>query len=301
MAVEWIKPIASRTWGQTESERRAQRVFQVKCDDKDDGPDVAAAAAPAIGSLFLDTDLGLKLVSKDAREDEAGARLFFNVTCDYATSTKDPAQQEENPLDRPQIVSLRWDSFEEPVYREHESYNVEGDEAKPIRNSAEQVFPDGVTETHYFPVITITRNEAAFDFVKAEQYMDAINDGAFGIWRRGVLYTVAAGKALMRNITTEERYENNIAFEEVTYEIAILSVGWDRKILDQGFVEDTGEDGLKPILDGNGDEVTTPAMLDGSGMELADGLDPVFLTFRTKARKDFSVFEFDTFNVPPEP
>lgn len=300
MGIEYVRVRRSRQWQETETDCRAQRVYLVKCTDPADGPDAAAAACPDIGDAFSETDLGLVVTSKNA-ESYQDSTVHFEVTCEFATTSRDPAQQQEDPLLRPQIVSLRFDSFEEPVYQEHPSYDVEGDAAKAIRNSANQIFPDGISENHTYPVITITRNEAAFDYNLAEAYVDTINAAQFSFWHKGVVYTVGAGKALMRNITCDDGYENGIAYDQVTYEIAILSVGWDRKIVDQGYQEDTGEDGIKPILDANGDEVTTPALLDGAGQQLAAAFDPVFLTFRTKARTDFTVFEFDTWNVPTPP
>src|SRR4051812_49215761 len=115
MAVQWVKQLRARTWSDDDkSTKKAQHQFLVKCSDKvNDSPSLAALACPT-----TDDAPGLPVVERDAEFHDAPADggVIYKVTINYSTRSTDPTQNVASPLDRPVIVRLSFDSFEEPVY-----------------------------------------------------------------------------------------------------------------------------------------------------------------------------------------
>lgn len=310
MAVEYVRQRRQRQWGAERFGRRGSRLYLVKCDDINDGPEVAAAAAgiPRGGDIWSTAQPALKAVSIDAEEvGEDG--FLFAVSVQYATDEIGDLQQpEDHPLDRAPFVSLRFERFRETVTRCEEIPTGERDGAryaiqwtwgKTVCNSAGMSFDPSVDKTFSDPVFTIVRNEANADFGKVVDLVDAVNKDDFIIRHRNKTYTIREGQAYMADVLSSPQVEvfddAKIEYDQVTYEVAVRQDGWKRKIRDEGLYElgTAFEIPGRPIRDVNGNPVTRSHLLDGKGKKLVGtSVKPVFLVFDLEKKRSFAPLGF---------
>lgn len=200
----------------------------------------------------------------------------------------------DNPLAVPPKVSWRRVTTTEAVDRD-----VNGD---PLLNSSKEPYDPPITEEYHDRVLRIEYNMASFNQAAYDQYIGSINSAAW----------VPASLTVGETIVTFPKYTvkclgidgdparvGNILFSRVVAEFQIRDdglddggtpaaypIGWRRRLLDQGFREIV--DGQpKAILDAEGNPLTNPVRLDGSGAKLADTADPVWNIYTTKKLKDF--------------
>ena len=200
----------------------------------------------------------------------------WHVRVEYDSSFE---QEEENPLDRAAQYTWGFAQFQKVAWKD-----VDG---KGIVNSAGDPFepPPEIDDSR--PVLSIVRNEAAFNPSLAIDYQDAVNSDAF--------LGFEAGQVKVANITAVSRFENNVRYWEVTYEFHFRREGWTLGVMDVGRFS-TGhvplwnkDESGQEIL---GDQVTQDIPLDGSGERLPDPTGPDNVVFR-----DFTVYKQRTFTV----
>lgn len=278
--------------------RAYRRVFLVTTSAKTDDSIVVrnaidpntAVGIPTIGSIYqngapsgptLTRDFGSFLQTIDCDEEdrctESGdTGSYWKVTCSYGPY--DPAQMPENPMKRPLQVS--WSSS---IYQTVAYADVTG---KAIVNSAGDYFDPPIDMDDSRPLLTVVRAEPGYDPILTYNYKDAVNSGPFwgmpaGVWklkdrRSERVYNTDAG--------TESGY-----YYEVTYEFEMNPQGWVKKILDQGLRQLVGVNQVN-IKDNNGDEITSPVLLNGQGKQLQPLSAPVFRSFNIYNVLDYSVF-----------
>ena len=268
-------------------ERRGKKTFvvpyNVTTDDTSDGPDTVCSAAglPDILDSYAvgnDSVAGALLSSKSARRASSKDRKQWVVTCNYSTLEGDDDSEAENPLDRPLDISWGSNSYTEPVDKD-----INGD---PIDSSAGEPFDPSVERENSRPVLTVVKNQASFTASTKLDYENRINADTF--------YGAEPGWAKMADIQAQKAYENGVSYWRVTYQIEFKPGGWTKEVLDQGFYKLTttgeGESATTQkelIKDKDNLPLNQPALLDGSGGELAANADPVFL--------DFEVYETAVF------
>ncbi|HOK96860.1 MAG TPA: hypothetical protein PK052_06870 [Anaerohalosphaeraceae bacterium] len=163
---------------------------------------------------------------------------------------------------------------------------------KELTNSAKEPFDPPILEEFYDVSIVIKRNEAAFDIQAVTPYLNTVNADNFSfIANNGVTYQFSAGKVLCKSIQAEEQRHGPNWYFVVTYEFVVRNDGWKRRILDQGFRQ-LVNGVYATIKDEEGNALTQPAKLNGSGAVLAPDDAPVFLEFQTKYSKNFAAFGF---------
>lgn len=274
--------------------REYSRAYRVTTDTFADDATVAAnaqdpvtsLAVPAIGDSFGTNDANAICVSVKPTQQASDPRVWV-VSVDY---TSDPggatATQPENPLQRAAVESLSFNKITRPLPIDQDG--------KAIRNSAGDMY-DPLPEVEVArPVLKIQRNEGAFAYSTAVDYVGTINDATF----RGA----PAGQARMIEISATQQFENGISFFSVNYaiefwrqEIDGTAYGWDLAIPDRGFrVLVGGVPTLKPpeAQDAAGNTLGASPnpeaiFLDGSGGELATNGTIVINQFRAYERKDF--------------
>ena len=160
----------------------------------------------------------------------------------------------------------------------------------PIVNSAGDPFDPPIVIDDSRSTMTVTRNElvSAFDLTLAESYRDKINNE---IWNGFDALTVKCGIIS----TSEPQYDSNarVYYYTVTYPFMIDRKGWLKNILDAGCNEiDSGTGLAKPIMN-QGQQVSDPVPLDGSGVRNAPGADPVFTDFDVYEEADFAGLNID--------
>jgi hypothetical protein len=187
----------------------------------------------------------------DARNlDES--KKAWHVTCRYDTGR----QWTDNPLNDPADISWDAEQFQRPAYKDKD-----GD---AILNSANDYYDPLPRRDDSRWAVTVRKNLAAVPSWILN-YQDAINSSSF--WLDGLF--VLTRKAKMQKVGVSSwQHRDGIPFRIVTMLIHVAKDGFSLEILDQGFHYLDGSD-KKHILDDEGVEVTTPALLDGSGAVLS--------------------------------
>jgi hypothetical protein len=168
-----------------------------------------------------------------------------------------------------------------------------------ILNSTKEPFDPPLTREFKDRTLRIEKNVANFDSYAFEKYVDSINSS---IWAPAVLNTGPTLRAFLPytakciGIDGEPDRVGNIYFSRVVFEFQIrvhnllvdnYPLGWRRRVLDQGFSELVDGEPVA-ILDADGQRLTQPVRLDGSGAKLANTADDVYLVFEDHDLNDFS-------------
>lgn len=323
MAFQEVKELhEGRSGGLREGlERQYVRKFRVRTDTKLVGP-IEVTFAPGIPRLYdpyqsfgtgeFDTFALCRDI--DPQQDEGDWTLWY-VTCRYDTSGGTPYGQPSSPgqpgsgggsgaagdptLEPPTVewgVQTREVAFMEDLGNPDEDINPDYLIPRALLNSAGQPFDPVPTIEMCHLTLTIERNEAAFDQLKARKYKNVVNKDAWGV--EGQNY--AAGLWLLKHITGRAVYKGAFKYARVRYEFWLAPTvdekdHWDNlDLLDQGLCR-KGETGgpPRPIIV-NGHPITQPALLDGVGVpltpaQIADpAVGPQFLRFKRYRREPFA-------------
>jgi hypothetical protein len=267
------------------SGRTYTRVFDVECDDPNDGPLTATnhPDIPTLRDFYLipgvESDPNSYVRSIRARPKEwLGSGVVYAVTVSY--QPLDPGESAE-AVSRLARIQFSFNKFERVVWVDQDG--------NAIRNSAGDPFAEPVTIDDSRPVIVVTRNEDvnAFNVTLAGEYQDTVNQA---VWNGFPSRTVKCTEIR----TSEERKDPTTAlwYYEVNYVFEVKWETWSRFILDQGFAYLDGST-REPFLDSDKQPVSDPKLLDGTGAELPDGDPPVTLEFRVYPDADFNTFNID--------
>ncbi len=179
------------------------------------------------------------------------------------------------PSDCPWIQPADWNwSFQQ--FQQTIEYDQDGNH---IKNSAGDVFP-GIVRDQVRPFLSIVQYEQTFNAYTAFSYVDKVNSGAF--------FACPARSVKVASIGGQRQWSAKWGFYwKVSYEFAFNGddVGFDLKLLDQGFYELGTDDDDNQIkipagVRQTGVASSTPMMLDGSGKVAKRGADPYWLTFK---------------------
>jgi hypothetical protein len=202
---------------------------------------------------------------------------WWEVEAQWSTERRLDADPEQDE------VRVSWTSeiYQEAVYRD-----VDGN---GILNSAGDYFIDPLTTRDNSHIIAkISSNHSSIPaWVLSKQ--NNVNSSQITI---GGL-VIAAGLARMSRLEISERQRRNaIDFYTMSFEVHLHEDGWRARPLDAGFRRlEYGEP--VQIKDQNGDEVTTPVLLDGNG----EVLDPV--TPETAVYGNYQIYvESDLTSLP---
>lgn len=228
--------------------------YRLTSDSKTDTASTVGnnANLPSIGSVHAeDAQAYCNNLAITCTDGYTGWEAVATWSTERTMSSTDPADDE---------VKVSWTSevYNEPVFQD-----VNGN---AILNSANDYFIDpGPSRDSVHVIAKIKANVRQVPaWVLSKQ--NHVNSGIITI---GGLQ-IAAGLARMSRLEISERQRrNNNDFYALSFEVHIHSDGWRLKPMDVGFRElEYGV--LVQIKDTNGDEVTTPVMLDGEGKAQAD-------------------------------
>jgi hypothetical protein len=321
MAVVSVKVKGQRTFSYDDKPTgKARRVYQVRCDDRNDGADVACLACPVVGEPFSAAypTMLVRTVSADEAERTGDGGVMYDVTVDYSTESGnanggDPEDKDPDPCLRPGTVRLSYATSEETFWQiaKGQIPTAEDSDGAPVTigtgtwkwgntvaNSAGTAFKDGLKETVYDAVYTVEKNIEMTDWVTIsdtlDEYAGAVCSDDFTIKFRGVSKKFKKKTVLLTSPSSEPGYENGKQFMRVSIQLCVRADGWEHKVLDQGLrswsgTPTTGKQPDVKARDIAGDETTEPMFLDGKGKKLGEGAKPVFLKFpRRKGTKPFS-------------
>jgi hypothetical protein len=208
----------------------------------------------------------------------------FEVLCEFDTTT---GLSQDNPLDAPWGYNYTYQESTENYFIDRSDPNGDtGTTNKPVVNSAGDAFQQFMTRENGMLAITITRNVSSYSPAALDVYKHTVNMAAVTI--DGTQYAI--GTLKLSPITATK---NTVTLQDmtvVTYYAETLTLkarheGWNQTVLDVGFNTLVGSKAnntqkLQPIMDANGNPITKPWPLDGTGNAKPNATDtPANLTF----------------------
>ncbi len=278
-------------------ERNYTRVFSVYMTSPFDGA-ITAINALGIPRMYVPyvtlTEMDLTAWCKTITATPTTSSLIWKVTCKYSSRLNRPDQNQSGPNgptppdQRVPEISLDTTRVTVPLLADTGG--------KKILNSANALYDPPPEEEEKRLVLKITRNELTYDYVFANDIQDSLNDRPFFGFKKGAVKC--------SHISAVNQFEQGIYFWKVSYQFDIRpekippnalmvslpatfpanqSEAWTRWYLDRGFNDKDG----KPCVDKFKQPMTTPALLDGNGLQLAfDGV-PVYRGHRVFPFRDF--------------
>lgn len=272
---------------------RASRFFDVEFDGADtpaDRPIIAlttaavdpstSVAVPLKGEAHpfannLDSDAAWLYVVNRSCEVKGNSPQLFRVTINYT--------QVENPLLQAPIIEWLSASTREPI-----DTDILGN---AIVNSSDEPFDPPPKEDFDDLLLRATWNIRILDANVLLAYKGAVNTDNFN--PRGSSTGFSAGQAkVMVFVAREIKAISGNFYVELVAEIQFRSDGWKRKFIDQGYRIKTGTDSddnptYSQITDDEGNLITEPVLLDGSGQKLGETDPVVRVEFNTKPQLPF--------------
>jgi hypothetical protein len=232
------------------------RGWLVETDSKTDreGTVSGATGLPAYGAAHPDP-IGSNAYATDISYTQKSSTPFaWDVVVTYSSKR---TLDSSNPASDEVLVSWSSEIYDEAIFADTSG--------NAILNSAGDYFIDPTPTRDAAHLIAKIRSNQTSVPSWVLSYQNSINNGAITI---GGL-AIAAGLAKFQRLEIGEREDRNgTAFYPVSFEIHIHKDGWALKPLDAGFREISRGNLIQILNPEDGEEVTTPALLDGSGAQL---------------------------------
>lgn len=264
MSVVSVKLLSStREHGEDLSVRASDR-YAVAVNDRTDNEltVILATGIPRVGDLYITTDgeaISSLLVTGVRVERSEESPYLWYAEVDYGTTSRDPARQNENPLLRPADIAFDFAKYRKLLTR---AWNPDSGayDGAPVVNSAGVPIEVEVDDTRL--VLSITRNEAAYNPALAFAYRDAINSD---VWFGGQPF-----QWKVQEFSGRLDHQFGQSFWVVSYAFEFRLEGWRGSVLDAGrseFISSSGK--LQTIVDDAGSPAAEPVPLNGQGRKLS--------------------------------
>lgn len=282
------------------------RSWLVKTDAVTDGAYTARTATniPIIGDPHNE-DTAATCRDIDPVPYEGDGKTWL-VTAKYSSPTLGGGQiiDSDDPLELPAKVAFTFESENKVVdrswtlnYAGRSITDSEGAPRFPILNSAGMPFDPPLTQDYPLLVISIQQNRADYDPEQAMKFLGSVNETEVSV----VGFTIQPWYGLLRDYSGIQMWDQDgDPYWQVRHEIAVRfeEAGWCRQVLDAGMYEwDTGSGKFQTSKDSDGEEITEPLPLDGSGAFLAHGGTPVYLPFLTYYTREWADLDLSTTEV----
>ncbi len=149
----------------------------------------------------------------------------------------------------------------------------------PLENSSGEQFT--VDEDFHDATYSASGYSLSWSASNAASYRNTTNNATW--------FSNPIGTCRVVKYDAEPVYISGSKYWKWYLEIHFRTDGWDRRILDQGTMTKDATTGLITIKDADGNPVTSPVKLNGSGGVLADGSAAVYRTFQTKSKTNFAL------------
>lgn len=263
--------------------------WRAETDDKEIGAKQVEGDFPVkrgmTYSAFGEDDDGSYAQRVSITEDTtAGDGCTWMITVEYGPADPLEFTPTDPMIERPKI-SFASNQFQVPV-----TVTFEDGEEVAVVNSAGDPFDPPVMVDQPRLLMTITRNEAAYNALLANDLHNAINNAPwFGL-------PALVWKCL--NITGEQAQDpNGDRYWVVTYQFELNRDQWLVLVLDQGMREVTSAGKKIAITDDKGQFADSPWPLNANGSKKATGQAGEFLEFHVYPEVDFSsAFNLDSFH-----
>lgn len=256
------------------------RAWLVQTDSKSDREDTVSGASglPSYGAAHpapISDNAYCTTINYGSFVSESP--LAWKVTAGY---TSERTRDETDPTADEVLVSWTSEIYQEAIFQD--------ENGEAIVNSAGDYFLDPTPQRDAAHLIaTIKANVSAIP-AWSLSYQNAVNNAQISI--DGL--TIAQGLARLQRLNIGERkYRFGTKYYPVTFEVHVHLDGWRLKPLDAGFRERDSYGNLFQITNnGDDEEVTSPAPLNGSGEAIASPTpsNAVFLDFQIYQELDFS-------------
>jgi hypothetical protein len=168
-----------------------------------------------------------------------------------------------NPVDQPIDVSFQWQVFEQYC---DVAYDPSTGSLVPVLNSAGIPFDPPVTREQLKGIMRVAWNSLTFDPATFFTYGNMINSDAWNGFSPG---TIKVSPPNMPQRLYSQFLGQNYYRLEIEMCFNPNDGGWNAKPIDRSFVALDGSGNYFKILDVNGQPLSQPALLDGSGHVLS--------------------------------
>ena len=276
MTVTYIGPIpGSDTGSNTLGVRSYSRSFSLSTSLQAEGVYSVGshASLPSIGSVYPDDSSAW---CRSLSVTHSNPWKGWTVTAEYSSEQ----ELKENPTDDPAKITVSTEQYQKVAETTVDGYS--------IVNSAGDIFDPPHMMDDSRRVITVSKNMLTAPLWLLE-YADVVNSDAFTVL--GVTYAIGVAKVQRISISgTQVRGAYN--FLSVQIDIHLRRDGWLLEPLDVGFRYLSGAY-RKAIVSDDGTAITTPVMLNGSGLVLSNP------TSASAVYGSFEIYKTDTFSVIP--
>jgi len=239
--------------------------------------DVYAAGAT------LDLSAFCKRVTPDQDSESPNV---WRVTAEYDTIA-DPRKQNPNPLLRPPKISWNFQLGTKAVEKAAFINATTGAETSdvPVQNSAGMPYDPPLEADEAIATLQIEKALADFDPVMAFNYTNAVNNDP---WMGGDAYTWKC-QGISGTLEYAQVEETLIPYWVATALFQYRFETWRFEILDAGFYKKNGGGtDLVEITSENGQPLSKPRLLDGSGAPLSLSGTPVYRKYRVYRELPFA-------------
>lgn len=233
---------------------------------------------PFISEADVAADTGWDIGLEHPNDSDAKVSDIRSVTttddgCNWQTTVR--FETLTDPLDLPAEITYQPSQFQRPT--EVDCFG------KAILNSARDRYYNLLERDQSRPVFTITKNFATDVYALSQFYSDAIN---IGPWNGAATATVKVA-SISDVLVNDEVFG---AYHRATAVFHHEPLGWDRKVLDQGFRWRDGNN-LKHLITKDNVPVSEPALLNGQGKILPPNGTPFFNEHKIYNRLPFGLFD----------
>lgn len=258
-------------------------VYDIRTTDDLDGPgSVGDYAGWSYGDPYAwgnESDSRAKAL-RITVEPVGSSKRHWRVTVEFG----DPGlERPDNPLAEPPKVEWSWEDRQYPTLRD-----VNG---TPILNPAGDRYDEIFYADDFRRKLSITRNEASFNRVVADQLGNRLNASP---WRGYAAKTVKC-----HPINARDEYNSFVGqYWVVQYEFTFAPIAsdWKRPIVETGIHEIvTGT--KRRIKDDDGNAVSVPVPLTAAGVKLATGGSPVIKEWELLYTANFALLNLDAVDL----
>lgn len=272
--------------------RSYTRKFRVITNTQNDGPrsvilQVASKLGDKYECSYNSSEKDFAYATAYAVDQVGEDGLEWIISIDYTPGNPNATGggPDNNPLDVP--IDVKWG------FRDHEivlERDINGD---LVANTAGDPFDPPVTVDDPRLLMTVTRNEATFNFAWVVQYRNAINTDPFAGFDPYFCKVLNIEATNQFNQDVGWYYTVTYQFEFICPKVNDITDGFRKKILSQGYRALGRASGLPFHVSYKGVEVNSPVLLDEGGHALVSGAPAHFIDVPAYPELPFSVFNFD--------
>jgi hypothetical protein len=238
-----------------------------------------------------DGEVGLSSWLNPLDEDDPGNGTecyYWDATVNYGPVNPLEITPTGNPIDQPINPSFQWTIFEDPVDVAITGKNADGSYIfGPVINSAGVPFDPTIVRDQLRGTIRVSQNVLPpYQVATYFNYGNCINNDSVP-WNGFAQFTVKLTPPNM----PEKLYSQylNRVYYRLDYEFVFNPAGWNATPIDRGYTYlDSASGEQVKILDLNGQPVSQPTLLNGSGLVLLNPTPENIVSFNFQVYNDIN-------------